>query len=219
MGIKWSFSGLKDYVNCPRQYNEVKILQNYTKAVTQQMQYGTDVHKALEDYARDGTELPFFYQRFKPMADSLLAIDGTRYLEYKMALNQDREPCDFNSKDYWVRGIVDFMVVQGDTAYIVDYKTGSAKYPDTKQLKLMSLMAFAHLPELQSAKAGLLFVAHNSFINEEYHRDNSEKMWQTFMPDLDRLRYSQENGHWPPNPTPLCGWCPVTVCEYHRSRR
>lgn len=110
MGIKWSFSGLKDYVNCPRQYNEVKILQNYTKAVTQQMQYGTDVHKALEDYARDGTELPFFYQRFKPMADSLLAIDGTRYLEYKMALNQDREPCDFNSKDYWVRGIVDFAL-------------------------------------------------------------------------------------------------------------
>lgn len=219
MSVKWSFSGLKDYINCPRQYNEVKILGNYTKGVTQQMMYGTDVHKALEDYARDGTELPAFYKRYKPMVDALLEIDGKRYLEFKMALTEDRKPCSFDDPQYWVRGIVDFMVVGDDTAYIVDYKTGSAKYPDTKQLKLMALMAFAYLPEIRSIKAALLFVAHDAFISEEYYRDDVDKLWSAFTPDLARLSMSIEKQVWPPNPTPLCGWCPVTTCEHHRTRR
>ena len=47
--IKWSYSGLKDYTNCPKQYHEVKILKNFTKKPTQEMLYGTEVHKALED--------------------------------------------------------------------------------------------------------------------------------------------------------------------------
>jgi RecB family exonuclease len=218
MRVKWSFSGLKDYVNCPRQYHEVKLLGNYTKSVTSQMKYGTDVHKALEDYARDGTELPEFYKRFQPMADALLDIDGDRYLEFKMALTEDRLPCSFDAPNYWVRGIVDFMVISGDTAHIVDYKTGSAKYPDTKQLKLMALMAFAYMPGIERVKAALLFVAHNVFISEEYRRDEIDKLWESFTPDLLRLQSSTDTGHWPPNPTPLCGWCPVVTCQHHRSR-
>lgn len=214
--IKWSFSGLKDYTNCPKQYNEVKVMRNYTKKVTQQMLYGTEVHKALEDYARDGTELPSFYQRFKPMMDALLEIPGTRYPEHKMALTEAKEPCAFDAPEYWVRGIVDFMVVDGVNAYIVDYKTGSAKYPDTAQLKLMALMAFAHFPQLQEVKAGLLFVAHNVFITEQYNKDQLENFWAGFTPSLERLRLSQETGHWPANPTPLCGWCPVTTCQHHK---
>jgi len=214
--IKWSFSGLKDYANCPKQYNEVKVLKSYTKNVTQQMLYGTEVHKALEDYARDGTELPAFYQRFKPMMDKLLEIPGTRYPEHKMALTESKEPCAFDAADYWVRGIVDFMVIDGDVAFIVDYKTGSAKYPDTAQLKLMTLMAFAYFPQVQTVKAGLLFVAHNVFITEQYRKDDADNYWAAFSPNLARLRLSQETGHWPANPTPLCGWCPVTTCQHHK---
>jgi len=214
--IKWSFSGLKQYGNCPRQFNEVKNLKNYEVKVSQQMQYGTDVHKALEDYARDGTELPKFYQKFKPLIDALLEIPGERYLEYKMALSADKLACEFDSPDYWVRGIVDFMVIDEDTAYIVDYKTGSNKYPDTKQLKLMALMTFAHFKDVQRVHAGLLFVAYNSFIKEEYTR--GQPLWGAFEPELKRLEHSVQTNWWPVNPTPLCGWCPVTACEFHKER-
>ena len=54
--MKWSFSSLKQYCNCPHQYHQVKVLQKYPTKVTQQMLYGTEVHKALEDYARDVIE-------------------------------------------------------------------------------------------------------------------------------------------------------------------
>ena len=53
----WSYSSLKQYQNCPRQYHEIKVLKNYTIKETEQMRYGTEVHKALEEYVRDGTPL------------------------------------------------------------------------------------------------------------------------------------------------------------------
>jgi CRISPR/Cas system-associated exonuclease Cas4 (RecB family) len=215
--VKWSFSSLKQYINCPKQYQEVKVLKKYETIPTQQMRYGTDVHSALENYAKDGTALPHNYKRFASMVDPLLEIDGTRYIEHRMALDENKQPCSWG-KGYWVRGIVDFMVIEGDTAFIVDYKTGSDKYPDLKQLRLMALMTFAHFPEVNRVKAGLMFILHNNFIPEEYVRDNMETLWTNFTPDLERLQLSYENDTWQMNPTPLCGWCPVTTCEHYRSR-
>lgn len=216
--VKWSFSGLKDFINCPRQYNEVKNLKRYTKKVTEQMSYGTTVHKALEDYTRDGTPLAKNYLRYKEMIDSLLEIPGARFPEQKLALREDYTPCDFDAPDYWVRGIVDFLVVDGDTAWIVDYKTGSAKYPDLKQLRLMSLMVYAHYPEVKKIHSGLLFVAHNLFIDESNTREQMNHLWAYFTPHLHRLKAAYDTDVWTPNPTGLCGWCPVESCEFHRRR-
>jgi CRISPR/Cas system-associated exonuclease Cas4 (RecB family) len=216
--MKWSFSSLKQYINCPRQYHEIKVLKNYEVKTTHQMAYGTDVHEALENYAKDGTALPNNYKRFASLVDPLLEIDGERFIEHKMALTADKQVCSFGDKDYWVRGIVDLMIISGDTAFIVDYKTGSDKYPDMKQLKLMALMTFAHFPEVNQVKAGLLFVLHNNFMPDEYHRDDIDKLWSAFTPDLGRLKMSHDTNQWQANPTPLCGWCPVKACEFHRER-
>ena len=57
MNFTWSFSSLKDYVNCPRQYQEIKVLKRYFKYPTEQMRYGTEVHKACEDYVAEGKPL------------------------------------------------------------------------------------------------------------------------------------------------------------------
>ena len=53
----WSYSSLKQYQNCPKQYYEIKVAENYTIIPSEQMKYGTEVHKALEDYVKDGKEL------------------------------------------------------------------------------------------------------------------------------------------------------------------
>lgn len=218
MNYTWSFSSLKDYVNCPRQYHEIKVLKRFEKSVTPQMTYGSEVHKALEDYVGEGKPLAKNYERFKPVLDALVDIPGTKYPEFKMALDKDRQPCQYG-KGYWVRGIVDLLIVDGDSAFIVDYKTGSNRYPDPKQLKLMALMTFAHFPEVRKVKAGLLFVMHDSFMSEEYDRDSIESIWGYFTPDLERLTMSFETDQWIPNPTPLCGWCPVNTCEFHKQKR
>jgi len=212
----WSYSALKEYENCPKKYYEIRVAQNYTVIPSEQMIYGTEVHKALEDYVKDGKELALNYLRFKPAADALIDIPGEKYPEYEMALFRDKTPCDFADSNRWVRGIVDLLIVDGDYAFIVDYKTGSSKYPDPKQLRLMSLMTFAHFPNVNKIKAGLLFVMHGSFVTEEYTREELDKSWAKFNGPLGRLDNSYDNNVWPPNPTPLCKYCPVKSCDFNR---
>ena len=214
----WSFSSLKDYVNCPKQYHEVKVLKRFHKYPTPQMTYGNEAHKAMEHYVKDGTPLLKNYSHFKPVLDVLLETEGTKYPEYRMALDKDKNACEYG-KGYWVRGIVDLMILDDDTAFIVDYKTGSNKYADPKQLKLMALMIFAHFPQVQKIKAGLLFVAYNSFMDESYERKDIDSLWAHFHSDLTRLSASYDADVWNPNPTPLCGWCPVKTCDFYKERR
>ena len=216
--IKWSYSGLKDFINCPRQYNEVKVLKRYEKKATVEMRYGTQVHSALEDYVKEGKPLAKNYEHFSKQLDPLRDMEGDKYPEYRMALTINRQPCTFGAKDYWVRGIADLMVVDGDQGYIVDYKTGSNRYPDPKQLQLMALMGFQYFPEVTHFKAGLLFVAHNDFVTSEYRREKIDKYWDDFAPSLQRLQLSYENGVWQENPTPLCGWCPVSDCAHYKGK-
>ena len=215
----WSFSSLKEYINCPKKYQEVRILKNYKFIDTPQTIYGKEVHEALELYVRDGKPLAKNYMRFKKMVDTLVAIPGVKYPEYKMALTRKMEQCDFDDDNRWVRGIADLVIVDGDKAFIIDYKTGSNRYPDTKQLKLMALMAFVCFPEVNKIKAGLLFCMKNSFVQESYTRDGIHKAWRSFEQPLDRLTMSYDKDEWVPNPTPLCGWCPVETCEHHKPRR
>ena len=218
MSFTWSFSSYKQYVNCPKQYQEIKVLKRFHIKPTPQMTYGTEVHKACEDYVGEGKPLAKNYQQFKPVLDSLIEIPGVRYPEQRMALDKDGNAAEYG-KGYWVRGIVDLMIVDGDTAFIVDYKTGSNKYPDPKQLKLMALMAFAKYPEIKRIKAGLLFIVYNSFMTEEYTREEIPALWDAFKGDLTRMSVSYESDVWNPNPTPLCGWCPVNTCPHHKVRR
>jgi hypothetical protein len=181
------------------------------------MIYGTEVHKALEDYVKDGKELALNYIRFKGVADELICIPGDKYAEHEMALGKDKSPCAFDDPDRWVRGIVDLLIVDNDYAFIVDYKTGSNRYPDPKQLRLMSLMTFAHFPQVNKIKAGLLFVMHNSFITEEYNRKDMDISWNKFTVSLSRLDNSYETNTWVANSTPLCKFCPVKTCEFNRT--
>ena len=181
------------------------------------MLYGTEVHKACEDYVGEGKPLAKNYERFKSVLDVFVNMEGTKYPEHRMGLDADGNAAAYG-KGYWVRGIVDLLIIDGDHAFIVDYKTGSNKYPDPKQLKLMALMTFAHFPQVNKIKAGLLFVMHDSFLAEEYDRDGIESLWGHFKSDLERLKISYENDVWQTNPTALCGWCPVKTCEFHKER-
>ena len=217
MDFTWSYSALKQYTNCPKQYQEMRVLKNYTVKETEAIIYGKAVHEALELYVKEDKPLPKNYLRFKPMVDTLINIKGDKYPEYEMALTHAKLPCDFHSEDRWVRGIADLVIVDGDTAYVIDYKTGSNRYPDPKQLRLMSLILFTHFPDVQRVKGGLLFVMKNSFITEEYLRKDMDKSWGMFEQSLKRLETSYESDVWQANPTPLCKWCSVVTCDFNKT--
>jgi hypothetical protein len=216
--VQWSYSSLKDFINCPKQYYHTKVAQDIVKKDTVHTIYGKEVHKALESYVRDGTTLAKNYEIYKKTLDELVAIPGKKYTEYQMALTPDKQICEFEAPHRWVRGVCDLLIVNDADAYIVDYKTGNNRYADTKQLKLMALMTFAHFPEVQHIKAGLSFILRNSFVTEEYPKEHEPKLWADFLPTLQRLETAYATNAWPPQPSGLCGWCPVKTCTHHKVR-
>jgi len=215
--IVWSHSALKDYEGCARRYHEVRVLKNYPFEKTEQIIYGEELHKAAELYVRDGVELPPQFAFVKPTIDALLLKPGRRFAEHKMALTIDLQPCDFFAEDVWVRGIVDLLIVDDDdlTAWIVDYKTGSDKYPDIGQLELMSLLTFAHFPHVRHINSALLFVVKGTMHKHKMSLDRAPDAWWKYRERVARLAGSFETNVWNPSQSPLCKWCQVKGCEFN----
>lgn len=215
--IQWSFSSLKDFIGCPKRYYEIKVAKNFETKITEALTYGKEVHSALEEYVRDGKPLPLNYQRFQKAVDELLQIEGQKMVEHEMALLPDKTPCLFTDTNRWVRGIADLLIVNGDTAWVVDYKTGSDRYPDLDQLKLMALMVFSHFPAVQKVKGALLFILKNSLVSEEYTRNQCDVLWEAFLAKTKRLELAYSMNEWTEQPSPLCRYCPVTTCQFNRA--
>lgn len=218
MTVKWSHSALKKFEQCALQYKEVTVLKKYPFKDTDATLYGKDVHKAIELYGKEGTPLPEKYAQFLPVVDALLAKPGRKLFEHEMGVKVDLTPCDFHAEDRWARGIADLLIVDDDnlSARVVDWKTGGNKYPDTDQLKLMSLMVFAHFPHIRVVSSALLFIVKETMEKHRMTRDEAPAEWQRYRERVARLEQAHANDVWNPKQSGLCRrHCPVTTCMFN----
>ena len=218
--ITWSFSSAKDFDNCPRKYNETRVLKRFKQGDTTATLYGTAVHLALEEFLRDGTPIPPQFAQFQKYADPFVGIAGGMYLEHKIGVREDFSPCDFMDKKVWWRGIPDLLVVKPNgVALVGDWKTGkSARYADTDQLELLAAAVMQHFPEVHTVKGALIFVVADAVVNAEYKRDRLPAIWSKWAGQVSRIEAAIEHDVWNATPNSLCGFCPVTTCPHNRSR-
>lgn len=216
--VTWSHSSLKDYEGCARRYHEVKILKKYPFQETEATRYGTQLHLAAEEHIRDDKPLPPQFAFIQPTLDALKKKPGRKLAEQKMALDEELCPVGWFDKKVWVRGIADLLILDDEnlTAWVVDYKTGNNKYPDREQLVLMSLMVFRHYPHIREVKSALLFVVKEDMVKHSMSVDEAEAEWWRYRERVGRIAASMEADVWNPTRTPLCGWCPVKSCEFHK---
>jgi len=216
--VTWSHSSLKDYEGCARRYHEVKILKKYPFQETEATRYGTQLHLAAEEHIRDDKPLPPQFAFIQPTLDALKKKPGRKLAEQKMALDEKLYPVGWFDKTVWVRGIADLLILDDDnlTAWVVDYKTGNNKYPDREQLVLMSLMVFRHYPHIREVKSALLFVVKEDMVKHSMSIEEADAEWWRYRERVGRIAASMEADVWNPTRTPLCGWCPVKSCEFHK---
>ena len=215
--VKWSYSSLTLFQQCPRKYFHLRVLKDVVEPESPAMLYGTQVHEAAELYVKDGTEIPEKFAFIKPVLDTLIATPGTKLCEYKMGLTKDKKPCDFFDKDVWFRGVADLLILNGSTAYVVDYKTGkSAQYADKKQLELMALAVFKHFPVIERVKAGLVFLVSEEFVREQYNVDIQDERWAMWDSEIKRIEDAIENDTWNPKQNFTCKkFCLIEHCEHN----
>ena len=213
-----SYSALKQYETCPRQYHEVRVLKKHPPQDTVATIWGKEVHEAAEHHVRDGKPFTFTFPG-QDMVAVLANLSGEKHCEMELAVNDKLEPVDFNDPTAMIRGIADLVIVQNILARIVDYKSGSNKYPDPAQLELMALLLFAKFPEVQKSFGALLFLKHDTMVQKITKREDSDKLWSNWFAKIARIESAHETGVWNAKPSGLCGkWCPVTSCEHNGQR-
>lgn len=213
----WSYSSIKLFDQCPKKYYHLRVAKDVVEPDTDATLYGKEFHSAAEHYIRDGTPIPPQFKFIKDTLDNLARYPGEKLCEYEMALNENLEPCAFDAPDRWWRGIADLLIIDGEEARCIDYKTGkSAKYADPSQLEILSLAVFKHFPQVKKVKAGLLFVISKNFIKESYLADNQSRMWAKWLKEYTRMNYAYKNNVWNPRPSGLCRkHCAVLDCAHN----
>lgn len=219
--IVWSYSGMKNFQGCPRRYHEVNVLKNYPFIDTPQTIYGKQVHSAIEDFFVDGVVLPEMYAKFAKTIEMVSRINGVKHSELRLAVDIDHDPCEFFDGNAWVRGIVDLLVISEDgmKAIIIDWKTGSNRYPDNQQLELMFLLVRSKFPNIRHFDCYLVFLAHGVRTHSVYTLRDTGSCWDYWETQYEQLEIAFKTESFPPKPTPLCGWCPVLTCKHYKPRK
>ena len=217
MKYTWSYSSISLFQQCPRKYYRMRIVKDIVEPPTPHLDYGTEVHKAAEDYVCADKPIDPKYAFIKPHLDFLKSLPGLKLCEYEMGLTKEFKPVGFNDENVWFRGIADLLIIDGDAAMIVDYKTGkSSQYADTKQLELLALLTFKHFPHVQSIKAGLLFVVAQDLVKASFVTNTQEMAWSRWLPEIQRLEAAMTNDVWNARPNFTCRkFCPVKDCEHN----
>ncbi len=213
----WSYSSLDLFNQCPHKYYRLKVKKDIKEPLSDHLVYGLDVHKAAEDFIGKGTPIPEKYKFIEPSLLKLKAYEGEKLCEYRMGLTKNLEPCKFFDKSVWWRGVADLIILNGDSAKIVDYKTGkSSKHADTKQLEILSLAVFKHFPQVKRVKGGLLFVVANDFVKGDFDAGQTDVYWQRWLTNTAQLEKAFEVNVWNPRPNFTCKkWCPVKDCTHN----
>ncbi len=213
----WSYSAIKGFDTCPKQHYHLSVKKDYAWPKDASQDYGTEFHKAAEQYIKYSTPLDKRFGFAKPLLVKLNKMKGEKLCEFKMGLTAELEPCEFFAKDVWFRTIIDLAILNGEEAKILDYKTGkSAQYADKGQLELMALATFKHFPQIKVVRGGLLFVVANAFVKETYEIDRESDLWAKWLGEYKKLVAAHKNNVWNPKPSGLCkAHCAILECEHN----
>jgi len=212
----WSHSRLQSFETCPRRHYECDVARNFVEAPTAALTFGSDLHKALELFCRDGVPMPPEFRTYQDVADKIVALPGDKAYEQKLALDEQFQPCDFMDPKAWFRCVVDVLILHGKIGGVIDYKTGKIK-GDPAQLQLNAAAIFAHYPDVDDLELRFWWIAKGkTFTTFRYSRKDLPDIWNKFLPRVSVFRKAVETQRWVPNPSGLCKrYCPVTTCAYH----
>jgi len=216
----WSFSQADKFYNCPRKFHAYEIAKIIKEPENENMREGFRVHKAMADFIENGTAIPKHYAKWVPERQP-----GDRvFAEYKMACTFGLEPCEYfdRKKKVWLRSQADMLVVNGEHALSIDWKTGKepdARYallPPNFQLRLTALLIFLHFPQVRNVTSKYVYLNEDTSTAFDMLREDLREFAPQMYEIAGVLNRAVVNDHFPPRPSGLCKrHCGVTACEYH----
>ena len=208
-----SFSRLSTFEQCPAQFDYLYVSKRVANQSNEHSDYGDRVHKILEakgkgelDEATLTDEGRSTLERWGPIVDKIIGLPGDKLYEHQMAVNRNLTPVGWFDSDVWIRSIADVLVVDGETAYCLDYKTGKVKENPT-QLQLFAAMVFWHFPQVETVKTSFIWLKFDEVTNAKYERRFLGALWSALEPRFVKVQDVINLGVFDTKPSGLCPWC------------
>lgn len=215
MKLSHSYSAIKLYENCPLRYYRQRVVKDVVDEGGEASKYGERQHALLENRLK-GEPLPNDAVSYEPLCKAVehASKGGELHVEKELVLNQNLEPTGWWDADAWLRSKLDVLVLKGDTALVMDWKTGKRR-PDMFQMELFAVQVFKHYPEVMQVKTSLVWLKTNEMDTEVYDRPVANKIWTDVMTRIRRIYESVEHDKWPAKPSGLCRYCPARFdCDF-----
>lgn len=209
MKLAHSYSAIKLYENCPYRYYRQRILKDVVEESGEATIHGERIHEFLERRLK-GSALPQEAERYEPLCQSVekMAKGGELFIEHELVLTENLTPTGWWDADAWLRSKLDVLVITGDTAVVMDWKTGKRRV-DSFQMDLFAAQVFKHFPQVQKVKTSLVWLKTMEMDTEMYARGNINEVWAEIMGKINRIYMSVEHNNWPARPSGLCRYCPA----------
>ena len=213
-----SYSALKLYENSPLRYYRQRVLKDVRDKGGEASMYGERIHKLLEERLKGSQDDAQEIASYQPLVENILknVEDGELLVEQELALNEELTPTGWWDDDAWMRSKLDVLVLHGERATMLDWKTGKRR-PDFNQLELFALQVFAHYPDVTTVTSGFLWLKDFTMDKETYTRSMAPALWASLLERVRRVEKSLATETWPAKPSGLCGWCPCKpTCKFAR---
>lgn len=215
MRLSHSYSSIKLYENCPLRYFRQRVVKDIVDEGGEASKHGERIHKFLEDRL-NGSDLPQEVATYEPLclAVEKLAAGGELHVEKELVLTEELAPTTWWAPDAWLRSKLDVLIIRGDTAVVMDWKTGK-RNPDFFQMQIFAAQVFKHYPDVMRVKTVLTWLKDMKQDSEDYSRENINEAWGEIMRKIRRIHDSLEHENWPARPSGLCRYCPARHdCDY-----
>jgi CRISPR/Cas system-associated exonuclease Cas4 (RecB family) len=199
--MSYSHSSIKTYEDCPLKYKLTRI-DHLSEPTGPAAERGKRIHAEFEDAV---IGLGLMTPDISYWSDYINTLKTKAVkAEYELGLNHAWQPVAFNAKDVWLRGVLDVFTLDGDKAYVADYKTGKERdYGD--QLKLYATMIMAVIPNVEIVDCEIIYSDLNKIATyPTYNRSQFEDL-KTWVEG--RIKAIEGDGIFAPRPSYNCRWC------------
>ena len=213
-----SYSSIKMFEQCPKRYLHQRINKDVVDKGSEATIYGERIHKQLENRLALSEPLPKESAKYEEVCKVIGQVTkgAELHLEQQLCLNENLTPTGWYDDNAWLRSILDVLILKGDTAIIMDWKTGKRR-PDFMQLELFALQTFKHYPNIKRVKSSFIWLKEGKTDNETFTIADVNVMWTSLLSKIDKIDQSYKSNTFPARPSGLCRYCPANkLCEYAR---
>ena len=210
--IPSSYSFIRELTNCPHKAYRKFITRDLPKEDTDALREGERVHKMMEEAINNKRPLTAVPQRHWSFVTPLSKEGAQAEVKYGMTI--DRQPADYWANP-WFRGKVDVQVIHGDTAFVLDWKTGQRISEDPRELNCQAMLIQANHPHIQHFTGCYVWLAYNKV--GTMHTLNPERCYYGTVAAMKGALLHESDNYWPKRENPLCPYCPVKDCEFNRA--